>query len=108
MMPLAIPGGKRDSKLDLETGPAIVTQIPSDPADARPVQEENERALKAHHFPEPKIFWLGNAVLQQPRDAGVDSCEHNALGRDGGRNELFRRFEVAIDTDAIVDQSGRL
>jgi serine/threonine-protein kinase RsbW len=76
MMPLAIPGGKRDSKLDLETGPAVVAHIPSDPAEARSVQEEIERALKAHHYAEPEIFGIRLAV----EEALVNAIKHgNAL-----------------------------
>jgi serine/threonine-protein kinase RsbW len=85
MMPLAIPGGKRDSKLELETGPAIVAHISSDPAEARQVQEEIERALKAHNYAEPDIFAIRLAV----EEALVNAIKH------GNRLDRAKKVRVA-------------
>jgi serine/threonine-protein kinase RsbW len=90
MMPLAIPGGKRDSKLDLETGPAIVAHISSDPAEARRVQEEIERALKAHNYAEPEIFAIRLAV----EEALVNAIKH------GNRLDRAKKVRVAYHVRA--------
>jgi serine/threonine-protein kinase RsbW len=90
MMPLAIPGGKRDSKLDLETGPAIVAHLSSDPAEARQVQEEIERALKAHNYAEAEIFAIRLAV----EEALVNAIKH------GNRLDRAKKVRVAYHVRA--------
>jgi serine/threonine-protein kinase RsbW len=101
MMPLAIPGGRRDSKLDLETGPAVVAHIASDPAAARPVQEEIERALKAHQYAEPDIFAIRLAV----EEALVNAIKHGN-GQDCGKQVRIAYHVRAEHFEIVVADEG--
>lgn len=91
MMPLAIPGGKkRDSKLELESGQATTAHIPSDPAEARRVQEEIERALQSHHYSEKEIFAIRLAV----EEALVNAIKH------GNRHDRSKTVRIAYHVRA--------
>jgi len=63
-----------------DSGPpdAIEVVIPSDPAEARRVQEEIERSLKSHQFSAPDIFGIKLAL----EEALVNAIKHgNQLDR---------------------------
>jgi serine/threonine-protein kinase RsbW len=64
---------------------SLETVIPSDPAEARRVQEDIERALQSHHFEEREIFGIRLAL----EEALVNAIKHgNQIGPD--------RFHVRI------------
>jgi len=96
MMPLAIPGVKDSQSDPGQHGPANVL-IPSDPGDARRVQDEIEKALKAHHYAEAEIFGIRLAI----EEALINAIKHgNQLDRAKKVRVSFHvraeHFEVVI------------
>jgi serine/threonine-protein kinase RsbW len=71
--------------------------IPSDPAQARKVQEEIERLLKTHHYPEKDVFSIKLAV----EEALVNAIKHgNQMDHDKKVRIAYRveidRFDIHI------------
>jgi serine/threonine-protein kinase RsbW len=77
---------------DLGPGCSADVVIPSDPAEARRVQDEIERALLAHQFPEKDIFGIRLAL----EEALVNAIKHG--------NQMDRAKKVAI---AYKVEAGR-
>jgi serine/threonine-protein kinase RsbW len=82
-----------------DSGPpdAIEVVIPSDPAEARRVQEEIERSLKSHQFSAPDIFGIKLAL----EEALVNAIKHgNQLDRAKTVRVAYHisseRFDVLI------------
>jgi serine/threonine-protein kinase RsbW len=71
MMPLVTPGEKQALAGAHVDFPAKVS-IPSDPCEARRVQEEIEQALKTHHFSEKDIFGIRLAL----EEALINAIKH--------------------------------
>jgi serine/threonine-protein kinase RsbW len=96
MTPLAIPGEKQlatDSALDF---PAKVS-IPSDPVEARRIQQEIETALKEHQYSEKDVFGIRLAL----EEALVNAIKHgNQMDRAKKVHISYRiraeHFEIVI------------
>jgi serine/threonine-protein kinase RsbW len=65
--------------------------IPSDPAEARRVQDDIERALQAHHFDERDVFGIRLAL----EEALVNAIKHGNQ-MDRGR-KVHIRYQVGAD-----------
>jgi serine/threonine-protein kinase RsbW len=86
-----------DSQRDPNLGCSAEVTIPSDPAEARRVQEEVERQLKLHHFSDHDIFGIRLAL----EEALINAIKH---GNQMDRSKLVRiayhvfpeRFEIHI------------
>ena len=83
MMPLVTPGEKQALAGAHVDFPAKVS-IPSDPCEARRVQEEIEQALKTHHFSEKDIFGIRLAL----EEALINAIKHG--------NQMDRSKKVVI------------
>ena len=82
---------------DTSPGEALEVVIPSDPAEARRVQEEIERSLKAHRFDDRDIFSIKLAL----EEALVNAIKHgNQMDRTKKVHIAYRiapdRFDIHI------------
>jgi serine/threonine-protein kinase RsbW len=78
MTPTAAPQALQDAGNDAGFASRANLQIPSDPAEARHIQDEVERALKSHRYAETDIF----AVRLALEEALVNAIKHgNQLDR---------------------------
>jgi serine/threonine-protein kinase RsbW len=76
--------GETDSMSNAGQSYPADIMIPSDPAEARRIQEQIEQALKAHHFSEHDIFGIKLAL----EEAMVNAIKHG--------NQLDRTKKVRI------------
>jgi serine/threonine-protein kinase RsbW len=86
-----------DSQRDPSPGCSAELTIPSDPGEARRVQEQIERQLQLHHFSEREIFGIRLAL----EEALVNAIKHgNQMDRSKSVRIAYHvfpdRFEVHI------------
>ena len=88
-MPLATPG---TMNLPRDLGPGHLTEvaIPSDPVEARRVQDEIEAQLKAHRYSERDIFGIRLAL----EEALVNAIKH------GNQMDRSKKVHIAYRVDA--------
>src|SRR5262249_14421670 len=84
-------------KADPSPGHAVEVRIASHPTQTRPVQEEIERLLTAHHFTDHEIFAIKLAV----EEALVNAIKHgNQMDQDRTVHICYRilpdRFDIHI------------
>lgn len=86
-----------DSMSDIGQFAAVKVVIPSDPAEARRVQDDIERQLRDHHYSDPEIFGIRLAL----EEALVNAIKHgNQLDRAKVVQIAYRvtaeRFDVLV------------
>lgn len=86
-----------DSMSDIGPTDATKVVIPSDPAEARRVQDDIERRLREHHYSDPEIFGIRLAL----EEAMVNAIKHgNQLDRAKTVHVTYRvtpeRFDVLV------------
>jgi len=113
MTPLAIQGDMHTANDPALDFPAKVS-IPSDPAEARRIQQEIERALKEHQYSEKDIFGIRLAL----EEALVNAIKHgNQMDRAKKVHISYRvraeHFEIVIadegpgfDPDDVPDPTA--
>jgi len=100
MMPMTTPGEKNGTLHSGQDYPASVL-IPSDPAEARRVQEEIEAALKAEQYSEKDIFGIKLAL----EEALVNAIKHgNCLDR--GKTVRVHYRVHAEQFDVLIADEG--
>lgn len=91
MMSIATKGEKDSMNNAGQSNPAD-TFIPSDPVEARRIQEEIEQKLKAHHFSEHDIFGIKLAL----EEAMVNAIKHG--------NQMDRTKKVRVAYQIVSDR----
>lgn len=87
---------------DLNSTPFAVVTIVSDPAEARPVQDELEQQLRTNHFTDNEIFGIKLAL----EEALVNAIKHgNQMDRSKKVHISYRiiphRFDIHITDEGI-------
>jgi serine/threonine-protein kinase RsbW len=101
MMPLATPGTQHAAAGSALDFPAKVS-IPSDPCEARRVQEEIEQALKLQQFSEKEIFGIRLAL----EEALINAIKHGNQMDHGKKVHIAYhvradRFEIEITDEGL-------
>jgi serine/threonine-protein kinase RsbW len=97
-VPELLKSGETGFKRDTDQDHLQDLAIPSDPAEARRVQEEIETLLKSHHFPERDIFCIKLAL----EEALVNAIKHgNQMDRT---KQVKISYQVAPDRFAVLIQ----
>ncbi len=91
MMPLTTPGGSDSAVHRAVDFPAKVS-IPSDPGEAKCIQEAIEQALKEHQYSEKDIFSIRLAV----EEALINAIKHG--------NQMDRSKKVHVSYQVRADQ----
>ena len=107
-MPLTPPGPMTPSR-DPALGPYTDVVIPSDPAEARRLQQEIEQQLQAHRAGERDVFSIKLAL----EEALINAVKHgNQLDRDKRVRISYRvrpdLFEVAITDEGTGFDPGEV